>query len=382
MSDNSKIEWCDATWNPTRGCTKVSPGCDNCYAEALVDGRLKKQHPGGFGNVMLLPDRLDQPMRWARPRRVFVNSLSDLFHDDVPDGYIAQVWDVMAKCPQHTFQILTKRHARMRSWVRRWADRSGDSDGDKASVLPPMPQGPEAIRATYTSGRALLFADMLDSMGDPPEGCAYPLYDWMEGQRFWPTVLPNVWLGVSVENQQWADIRIPVLLDTPAAVRFLSCEPLLGPVDLQRHLTYRCPGCDHIAPWTDGTSRAAGDAADEFWCRTCGRETPLASCDRQMHWVIGGGESGPRARPMHPGWARSLRNQCQAAGVPFHFKQWGEWAPSLGRTEAQELIWPDGFHRPDTGWTNVERVGKKRAGRELDGRTWDEYPSPTGAVSS
>ncbi|BBZ65791.1 hypothetical protein MINS_12200 [Mycolicibacterium insubricum] len=180
MSDKTAIEWTDATWNPVTGCTKVSPGCDHCYAETIAERfRGGPAYPNGF-DITLRPHKLDQPLRWKRPRRIFVNSMSDLFHDSVPDEYIAQVFAVMALAPRHTFQLLTKRHARMRSLV----------------------------------GRGLL--DLVDQTGAKVE--------------LWP--LPNVWLGVSTENQQWADIRIPALLDTPAAVRWISAEPLLGPIDL------------------------------------------------------------------------------------------------------------------------------------------------------
>lgn len=331
MADNTGIEWTDATWNPVTGCTKVSPGCDHCYAETLAErfrGTPGHYYERGF-DVQLRPDKLDQPLRWRRPRRVFVNSMSDLFHDDVPVEYIARVFAVMLDANRHTFQVLTKRHGRMRALL--------NSKDFRHAVW----------EHTQTA--------------DP---C-------------WP--IPNVWLGVSVENQQWADIRIPALLDTPSAVRFLSCEPLLGPVDLTTWIRHT-PECD---------------AATEPWCichlhrRGNGYTVPDG-----IDWVIVGGESGRGARPMHPDWARSLRDQCQAAGVAFHFKQWGEYAPSQGRIERQTFIWPDGetqdekastvAHFPGRffsdhvpvrpGWVNVERVGKKAAGRELDGRTWDEFP--------
>ncbi|OCB15110.1 DUF5131 family protein [Mycobacterium intracellulare] len=296
MADNTGIEWTDATWNPVTGCDKVSAGCDHCYAETIAhrfDGT--RQFPNGF-RVTLRPERLGQPLRWRRPRRIFVNSMSDLFHDQVPDDYIAQVFAVMTVARQHTFQILTKRHARMRSLV----------------------------------GRGLL--DLVDheaaSMGFKVDR--------------WP--LPNVWLGVSAENQQWADIRIPALLDTPAAVRFVSAEPLLGPIDL------------HTDPI---------EAGSPFWAG-------------HLDWVIVGGESGPGARPMHPDWARSLRDQCVAADIPFLFKQWGEWASGNHRdpTLDGQVSIPYRPNCPDPyplGW--VRRIGKKAAGRELDGRTWDEYPA-------
>lgn len=346
MADDSKIEWTEATWNPIVGCTAVSPGCDHCYAAREASGRLSHlplyaglANRGVFtGEVRLVPERLTQPLRWTKPRRVFVNSMSDLFHKDVPDDFIAKVFAVMALAPRHIFQVLTKRHGRMRSLL---------SDPD-FKVLVAL--------------AALEFDDVI--LSGP-----------------WP--LPNVWLGVSVENQQWADIRIPALLDTPAAVRWLSMEPLLGSVDLRRSLARWQPGDDQ--PWT----------GDRLHTRDV------------LGWVVAGGESGPNARPMHPDWARSLRDQCAAAGVPFFFKQHGEWEPigplypqgdddpdpyDDAHMEAVHLevienrtvieLERDGYiaegHQPgdERTWL-MGRVGKKRAGRVLDGRTHDEYPAVT-----
>lgn len=320
MSDKTKIEWTDATWNPVTGCTKVSPGCDHCYAETFAErwrGTPGHYYAAGF-DVQLRPEKLDQPLRWKRPRRVFVNSMSDLFHDDVPDEYIAEVFAVMALAPQHTFQVLTKRHGRMRSLLQSEALIRGVRELHMAAQPVPVPV---------------------------PR---------------WP--LPNVWLGVSVENQQWADIRIPALLDTPAAVRFLSCEPLLGPVSLFAN-----------------SKVDTGTLVD---------------------WVIVGGESGRGARPMHPAWARGLRDECVRHGIPFHFKQRGEWTwsepgtfrmPSRPHTDRVAVMHPAGmtaltkgnafdpFERGHPNWaTRIERVGKKAAGRELDGRTWDEFPEAVG----
>jgi protein gp37 len=280
----------------------------------------------------LLPERLDQPRRWAKPRRIFVNSMSDLFHKDVPDEYIAQVWQVMATTPRHTYQILTKRPARMRSWLNRCARWDGyiTHNGEPVSsyggsgLIVGYPDAPVRRPGWDTGPRG-------GKLRYKPEPVSWG----------WP--LPNVWLGVSVESQQWADIRIPALLDTPAAVRFLSCEPLLGPVNLR----------------TDLMVGMACDPPDG------------------IGWVIAGGESGPGARPMHPDWARSLRDQCQAADVPFLFKQWGEWRPLAGNECAQiGDEWPAG-----TRAGMCRRIGKKAAGRELDGRTWDEYPSEIGVAS-
>lgn len=287
MSDKSAIEWTDATWNPVTGCSKVSPGCAHCYAETLALTRLRGRdgYPGlpwtpenAAANVVLRPERLDQPLRWRRPRRIFVNSLSDLFHEQVPDAFIDRVFAVMAMCDgirsngrRHTFQVLTKRPERMRAYLT-------------------DPETPWRIHSSVVKLNVGYYPPIRE-----PNAQGYRGLD--TGQ--WEIPLPNVWLGVSVENQRWADERIPHLLATPAAVRFLSCEPLLGPLDLA--------GVRHLG------------------------------------WVIVGGESGPGHRPVDPAWVRSIRDQCGAAGVPFLFKQWG------GRTP-------------------------KSGGREIDGRTWDEYP--------
>jgi len=248
----TRIEWTDESWNPITGCTKISSGCDRCYAERITERFHGK---GSFENVVLHEDRLDQPLRWRKPRRVFVNSMSDLFHDDVPDEFIVRVFDVMQNAPRHTFQVLTKRHARMRSFVTRYL--SGEFVKDPSS-------GPLA-----------------GTVDRPP---------------------PGIWLGVSVEDQKWADIRVPALLATPAAVRFLSCEPLLGQIDL-----HDCGGVDAIErDWAGGLGGGTG------------APHPL------IDWVIVGGESGPRARPMDPAWVRVLRDQCLSAiDVAFFFKQTG-----------------------------------------------------------
>ena len=319
MSVKSSIEWTEATWNPVTGCTKVSEGCDHCYAETFAErfrGVTGHPYEQGF-DLKLWPERLDMPLHWKKPRLVFVNSMSDLFHDDVPDWFIYAIWRVMAETPQHTYQILTKRPARMARWFSLLADTGGDA--------PPTLWRPgedaygktfgatrEEFEVVRNSGRGRMWEAWRLSLGEPPEGAAHPSFDWLEGDRWWPTVLPNVWLGTSIENQKWADVRIPHLLRTPAAVRFLSCEPLLGPINLDL-LTLRAEG-------------------PELYTRA-----------EYIGWVIVGGESGPEHRPMNPEWARSLRDQCVAAEVPFFFKQWG------GRT-------------PKTG------------GRDLDGRTWDEMP--------
>ncbi|MGP3737983.1 DUF5131 family protein (plasmid) [Streptomyces sp. GDS52] len=319
MADTSKIEWTDATWNVVTGCDKVSPGCDNCYAETFAErwrGTPGHHFETGF-DVTLRPERLTIPLKWRKPKRVFVNSMSDLFHKGIPDEYIAQVFAIMALTPQHTYQVLTKRHARMRTLL---SDRTflARVDHDRERFQP---------------------------------GC---------GDFAWP--LPNVWLGVSVENQKWADIRIPALLGTPAAVRFLSCEPLLGPVKL--------PFFEEVDDCTCGFG-----PPDFPHSPDCGL-TPGPAWGN-LHWVIAGGESGRKARPMHPQWATSLRDQCAAANVPFFFKQWGEYAPTgylvIGGTSKGVLLVGDPVD--DLGHrVELARVGKAKAGRELDGRTWDQFP--------
>jgi protein gp37 len=301
----TKIEWTDRVWNPVTGCTKVSAGCKNCYAERMAK-RLKAmgqpRYKNGF-RVSMHKDILYLPLRWKKPRMIFVNSMSDLFHEDVPDKFIVKVFETMAKSKQHTFQILTKRPERMVTFF------------EKLFYMPIIP-------------------------------------------------LSNVWIGVSIENQETADERIPQLLATPAAVHFISAEPLLGQINLR---------------------------------------FPQSKNPNQDVWVICGGESGPNARPMHPEWVKSMRDQCQASGVPFFFKQWGEWigsrveeetcidtylvmqaengvdytAPVEGkyadrpdRFKIKQHLWPDGMRSL--------RVGKKEAGCLLDGVEHKQYPMPKG----
>lgn len=277
----TSIEWTDRTWNPVRGCSRVSEGCRNCYAEItaarfsnyvqliagsepfLADdsGNIKAglfddfvlRTPSGprwTGKVELIESKLTEPLHWKKPQRVFVNSMSDLFHEALPDEAIDRVFAVMADCPHLTFQILTKRPERMLKWF---------SSGLQMKVNPP----------------------------------------WSD---------PNVWIGVSVEDQATADARIPLLLQTPAAIRFVSYEPALGPVDFRKET------------WTAG-----------------------------LDWIIAGGESGPGARPPHPDWFRSVRDQCAAAGVAFFFKQWG-------------------------GTKKPTMLDGTRAPALLDGRAWKQFP--------
>lgn len=353
MADGTGIEWADSTWNPLIGCTRVSAGCDNCYAEGVVNrfAGTGDAWPARFDTVSIRPDRfLTQPLRWTKPRKVFVNSLSDLFHKDVPDTFIAKVFAVMAATPQHTYQLLTKRHGRMRSLL------SSDQWDDLYDL---------ALRDLMMHGHV---SD--GSCSDAPLMQDGPL--------------PNVWLGVSVEDQKHADLRIPALLDTPAAVRWISAEPLLGPVDLDRWLSPQgdCPTCAGC-----GSVDVPGGGAA---CPTCNYDRRHLE-PSLLDWVVVGGESGARARPMHPNWARALRDQCAAADVPYLFKQYGNWAPAADKP-AHGDVWvfgggigsqawePGQKGDPSPGrWSEhgdalMRNVGKKAAGRELDGRTHDGYP--------
>jgi protein gp37 len=306
MSDTA-IQWSDAVWNPVVGCSPVSEGCRNCYAarEAVrlagnpnpkVSGPYKgtsemrgagaKRRAVFTGRVNTLWGRLDQPLRWRRPRRVFVNSMSDLFHEDVDFKFIAAVFGVMRHAHRHTFQVLTKRPERAVEWFR-WMGSLVGTDS--------------------VSGRRL------EMECDPVLGCEIqmgrhgviaPSYDPRALPYRWP--LPNVWIGTSVEDQAAADERIPHLLRTPAAVRFLSCEPLIGPVDLNRviRLGY-VPKRPGLLPG--------------------------------LHWIIAGGESGPGARPCDVAWIRSLVEQCRAAGVAAFVKQLGARPWAYGTTTKDGL---------------------------------------------
>jgi protein gp37 len=304
MGETTGIEWADATWNPSIGCSKVSPGCDHCYAETLVNrfAGSNKGFPNRF-DVMHIRDEkhLTLPMRWREPKKIFVNSLSDLFHDDVlkfvdedPIPFLARVFAVMVATERHTFQVLTKR------------------PGVMASVLRNTHFKVDVNAQLLKMGHAVMPGGM--SEPDTP----------------WPS---NIWLGTSVENDEWGKIRLPQLARTPAAVRFVSAEPLLGPVD--------------VTPWASA-----------------------------IDWVIVGGESGPGSRPMHPFWVTSLKDQCESAGIAFLHKQWGDWEPDpdgpsdglkVERATVDSLV-------PGVRECSVRRVGKKTAGRLLHGRTWDGYP--------
>ena len=334
---STSIEWtrgddgtAGMTWNPTSGCDRISPGCTNCYALKMAGrlklmGSAKYQRDGdprtsgpGFGLTMH-HDALALPLQWRKPRRIFVDSMSDLFHRDVTDEFIAEVFAVMALAQQHTFQVLTKRPQRMAALL---AD-DGDGDSFVAEVE-------AAIQRRHPAG----------PMTEDGSGYLLPGL-WDHDGMTWP--LPNVHAGTSIESDAYT-WRADHLRNTPAAVRFLSLEPLLGPL----------PSLD------------------------------LTGID----WVIVGGESGPGASPMHPDWVRDIRDRCVAAYVPFFFKQRGSWTWTATDDDAHADRLPDLFMSDDDGrtadeasalaaggsWTGVWKVDKKAAGRDLDGRTWDEFP--------
>jgi protein gp37 len=343
MSATTSIEWtrgddgsAGATWNPVTGCSKVSPGCDHCYAETFAERfRGVPGHPYEQGfDLRVWPERLALPFGWRQPRRVFVNSMSDLFATGVDDSFIARVFAVMWATPRHTYQVLTKRPARM------------------ACLLG---------SAGWWSQVAAELRHVAAERGSPELAGA------AERVPTGAVTLPNVWLGTSVESEKWARVRIPRLLATPAAIRFLSCEPLLESLDL--------------TPWLLHSARPS-----------------------PIQWVIAGGESGPGARPIHPAWAQDLAEVCGVAKIAFFYKQHGAWMPvcAADDPEADVKLSPyrSGSRRLICLLANGEvavdgrqvqapldetafwlvRLGKGRAGRELLGRTWDQFPAAAGAV--
>lgn len=325
---STRIEWCDVTLNPFIGCTKCSPGCDHCYAErfaarlarnpktALQYRHVIDEHGHWNGKVYA------QFIAWPRPsarkgKRIFVGSMCDIFHENVKDYTLLRMFAALSLCRKHTFIFLTKR--------------------------------PERMRSVFTEITTECFHEVRQEAAHIISLESPALIQWPPS---------NFWLGVTVCNQQEADEKIPILLQTPAAKRFVSLEPLLGQVDLTRYLEME-------------ERRYQGDDVSGFI-----DYTPL------LHWVICGGETGPGARPMHPECVRFLRDQCKSANVPFFFKSWGEWTTEHhchdgvlhlgGSYEAADDIsepWPSCL-----AIVPIARVGKKRAGRLLDGREWNEIP--------
>jgi len=359
VGTNSKIEWTHHTFNPWIGCAKVSEGCRNCYAERDFDKRRHVAQWGANGTrVRTAESTWAKPLAWNKAaekagerHRVFCASLSDVFEDRPElEPWRVELFALIRKTPHLDWLLLTKR---------------------------PEPENVgRHVGQAYWQTRS----DKVESQW---------LRDWALGQ---PPA--NVWIGTSVEDQQTADERIPHLLEVPARVRFLSCEPLLSGIWLLGHLMAgRYPAqcvCGHghgftRCPNTGGVSRRC----HHLGC-TCPGYRRAIGADHGIHWVIAGGESGPNARPMHPDWARSLRDQCQEAGVPFHFKQHGEWKP-VGAPEPKVFYdWMNDSGGFGQCWKNADgawkqaplgnnpavlaHVGKKAAGRTLDGREWDEVP--------
>ena len=369
MSAVSAIEWTDSTWPVVQGCSYESPGCTHCYAVSLIwrmahnpDPKISKPLKGlvrkqgdkilWTGKIALREDRLAWPLGWRRPRRIFVPSHGDLFHPDVPDDFIDKVFAVMALCPQHTFQVLTKRAARMRAYIADCGNALGRQDKIRAAIVA-IAGGRDTPGVTDAWVR---------SSGGPTK--------WRP--------LRNLHVGVSAERQAEAEARIPDLLATPAAKRFVSLEPLLAPIDLQqlfngKTLTDAVEGMSE-SPVVDMGERLLA-VNPEYWTHP------------RLDWVIAGGESGPAARPPHPHWFTDLRDSCAQAGVPFFFKQWGAWAPIQPQPEGHF----GGDLRSDTiravttagasdgpftaGDALMRRVGKKAAGAVLDGREYREMPA-------
>ncbi|MFZ5566018.1 MAG: phage Gp37/Gp68 family protein [Pseudomonadota bacterium] len=357
MAENSNIEWTDHTFNPWMGCQKVSPACDHCYAEVSTPARTMKVGWGsGVPRHRTAPSTWGMPKRWndnheafmaehGRRQRVFALSLGDWLDNEVPISWFVDMLEVIRTTPNLDWLLLTKR-------IGNWRKRM------------------EAAQQYLARGHQ--------------EGVG-PLRDWIAA---WLNGTPphNVWVGATIPNQPEADRDIPKLLQVPAAKRFLSMEPLLGPVKLQR---FCACGCNKTLEQAVDEAMDGPSALNQFQARAAIKTT------LGVDWVIVGGESGPSARPMHPDWARSLRDQCQAAGVPFLFKQWGEWAeiegdyqlsPDEAETEGYDpktdcVLTPDGkvFAHPNDLPADVlgrwmTKLGKKAAGRLLDGRTWDEVP--------
>ena len=348
--ENSNIEWTDHTFNPWTGCTKVSPGCAHCYAESWAKRSGTVQWGPGkprrrtktWGDPVkwnreaeatqldltqrqkISDPRNEQPEIWkARRPRVFSASLADWLDDEVPIEWLADFLKLIHATPNLDWLLLTKRPE---NWSRRVSLAAGE-----------------------------LAESWIDCI-DMPERGAIP---------------ENIWLGTTVENQEMADLRIPILLQIPAKVRFLSCEPLLGPVDLMEWIGPAVPAgiAHHHRTGHDG-----GFGGD-YECDECDFVKDDGA-PQSIHWVIAGGESGPGARPMHPDWPRTLRDQCAAASVPFLFKQWGEWAPCPIDSDKPNLVTDAVFKRGPGHDGQVWKIGKKAAGRHLDGQLHSEFPTP------
>lgn len=387
----TKIEWCDVTINPVVGCSKCSPGCDHCYAEKfaarLVKNPLTRQKYAGTvdssgqwtGKINgVWMSNLPSP-RDRKKKRIFIGSMGDMFHENVRFDMLTRMFAVAAHCPQHTFMFLTKRPERMREFMTDTSTRANDERGQA-------------------------YKDVARIYGVDAD---------MDGLR-WP--LPNVWLGVTVCNQQEADEKLPVLLDTPAVKRFVSVEPMLGAVDIAKYLygSYECglscgkrmafrdspekqctkcgfTGPDDYATWGDGDCEVCPKCGQdgccgeiEEICPDCGhymvREHPDTP---NIDWVICGGETGPEARPVHPAWVRSLRDQCQADYVktPFFFKDWGGWLPTEINCDGRIGTWFNGKFVDNHGniedpSCNMSRAKSKIYGHNLlDGREWNEFPT-------
>ncbi|WP_051294911.1 DUF5131 family protein [Maridesulfovibrio bastinii] len=352
----SNIEWTQQTWNPTIGCSKKSAGCENCYAERMAYRMsCNPKAPEGYQSVItdgkwngktgLVESALTIPLKRKKPTVYFVGSMTDLFHKSVKNYWLDEIFAVMGSCPQHRFILLTKRPERMQEYC---SSRR------------------EEIRQNYVYRQSFQVLKAAEE-----KGVDLPL---------WP--LPNVLLGVTAENQEQADKRIPILLDTPAAARFVSIEPMLGAVDLTPW--DECDQCGVMRKDFDSYNEV-GKAWDGWQCFN--HYNPNGGCDGTfkgvLDWVICGGESGPNARPMHPDWVSSLRDQCSSAGTPFFFKQWGESVDDLNRqarANVKGAFWmlPNGTTgkvQPEPkGCVWMNRVGKHAAGNLLNGQTWEQYP--------
>lgn len=409
MADTTKIEWTDATWNIINGCSIHTPGCTNCYAMQLAGTRLanhpsrvglttmSKAGPVWTGEVRLYEPWLTQPLDWTKPRDIFVCAHGDLFHEAVTDAMLDRVFAVMALASRHRFQVLTKRSGHMRRYLNDPA-----TPRRIARVIIDMATEKPSLLRVGGDGWPVLTIDV-----DAPTV---------------PTIempLPNVWLGVSTEDQRRADERIPDLLATPAAKRWISAEPLLGPIDLEHVAAPVGEGDDDFEDddWKLNALLAGScyefKNQDGYWYSGDGPEHPA------LDWVVVGGESGRGARPMHPAWARALRDQCAGASVPFLFKQWGEWAPVCAIDETvitdEQLYHPRLAHNQPEGprkckvaqcilhasgdgfdmdeWSRLQvppgtlvyaagvdamqmmAIGKRRAGRLLDGVQHDGAPT-------